>query len=279
MALRHTGRSRVYLEPPYPHVAATFESSAASIMGSSDRPEPPVRVTWCRPVCPGESATPMFRRSSSPDRVFRPEQGRARLVSPLAWVAARTVDSTPRRRRRAPHDFEEYRMPSENTGGDGGVVDRLKGKAKQVAGSVLDDKDLEREGELHEEKADAAQEAKRRKAEAVQERDEADLVARERDLKIEEERLAAEETADARKAGAERDRGEEEQRIERDHAERKADAARHEQGRQAQITADEQRAARERAQARREASDVEDEAEQARSTAEMLDRATDKRGR
>ena len=47
-------------------------------------------------------------------------------------------------------------MPSENARG-GGLSDRLKGKAKQVAGSVLDDKQLEREGELHEEKADAAQ--------------------------------------------------------------------------------------------------------------------------
>src|ERR671910_684027 len=103
-------------------------------------------------------------------------------------------------------------MASDNASG-GGLVDRLKGKAKEVAGSLLNDKQLEREGELHEEKADAAQAAKRREAEAAHERREADLVAQERDLKVEEQRLAAEETAEAREAAIERERAEEKQRI------------------------------------------------------------------
>lgn len=170
-------------------------------------------------------------------------------------------------------------MASDNAGGGGGLFDRLKGKAKQVAGSVLNDKKLEREGALHEEKADAAQEARRRQTEAAKERDEADLVARERDLKVEEQRLAAEETAEAREAAVERERAEKKQRIERDTAERKVDAARDERARQAQITADEQEAARERAHAHREASETGNEADQARATAEVLDRAADKRGR
>src|SRR5215217_1338791 len=100
-------------------------------------------------------------------------------------------------------------MSSENAGGGGGFVDRLKGKAKDVAGSLLNDRQLEREGELHEEKADAAQEAKRREREAAEERREADLVARERDLETEEQRLDAEETAEAREAAIERERAEE----------------------------------------------------------------------
>jgi uncharacterized protein YjbJ (UPF0337 family) len=169
-------------------------------------------------------------------------------------------------------------MPSENARG-GGLVDRLKGKAKEVAGSVLGDEQLQREGELHEEKADSAQEAKRRAADAAHERDEADLVARERDVQIEEQRLAAEEAADAREAAVERERADEEQRIEREHVQRKADIARDERAAETQLIADEQEAARVRARARREASEVENEAEQARSTAEMLDRATDERGR
>jgi uncharacterized protein YjbJ (UPF0337 family) len=223
-------------------------------------------LAWARPVL------------NHPIGCFVPRTPRARLATSLGGVAARTIDSTPHHRRRARNDYEEYRMPSENAGA-GGVFDRLKGKAKQVAGSVLENEQLEREGELHEEKADAAQEAKRREAEASQEREEADLVARERDLKIEEQRIAADETAEAREDAVERERAEKQQRIEREHVERKADAARDEQARQAQITADEQQAARERAQTRREASQAENEAEQARSTAETLDRAADKRGR
>jgi uncharacterized protein YjbJ (UPF0337 family) len=209
---------------------------------------------------------------------FVPRTRRARLATSLGGVARENnrLDAAPPAS--CPERYEEYRMPSENAGA-GGVFDRLKGKAKQVAGSVLENEQLEREGELHEEKADAAQEAKRREAEASQEREEADLVARERDLKIEEQRIAADETAEAREDAVERERAEKQQRIEREHVERKADAARDERARQAQITADEQQAARERAQTRREASQAENEAEQARSTAETLDRAADKRGR
>jgi len=58
----------------------------------------------------------------------------------------------------------------------GGIMDRLKGKTKQVAGAVLGDQDLQEEGQLHEKKADTAKEAARLQAEAEQREAEARCV-------------------------------------------------------------------------------------------------------
>ena len=50
-------------------------------------------------------------------------------------------------------------MSEDITEGAGGFVERLKGQAKQVAGSVIGNDDLKHEGELHEHKADAVKDA------------------------------------------------------------------------------------------------------------------------
>ena len=55
-------------------------------------------------------------------------------------------------------------------GNAGGFKDKLLGKAKKVAGSVLDNPALQHEGRLHEEKVETAEEAAELEARAAQER-------------------------------------------------------------------------------------------------------------
>src|SRR4051794_19902855 len=100
----------------------------------------------------------------------------------------------------------------------GGFVERVKGKAKKVAGSVIGDDALREEGELHERKADATKDAARLDAQAEQERERAEITARERELAAKEQRLSAEEAAELREARLERERRETELRLEREHA-------------------------------------------------------------
>src|SRR3982751_3418780 len=52
----------------------------------------------------------------------------------------------------------------------GGLVDQVVGKAKQAAGAVLGNDDLRREGELHEDRADAAKQAAELATEVERER-------------------------------------------------------------------------------------------------------------
>lgn len=158
--------------------------------------------------------------------------------------------------------------------GAGGFVERLKGKAKQVAGNVLDDDLLKTEGHLQEAKVDAGEEAKARTAEAEAEAQRADLLAREKEISVERQRLATEEAAETREAKLERERLAEEQRIEREHAAKEAAVERQERAQEAAIASDEMKAAQERSIDLREASALEAEAERARATADALDRAT-----
>src|SRR6185437_10450154 len=88
----------------------------------------------------------------------------------------------------------------------GSVVDRLKGTAKQVAGTVTGDDDLTREGELHKEKARTAVEAAKAGATAEREQAKAQVVAREMEIEVERERLQAEATAEQRAQRAEIER-------------------------------------------------------------------------
>lgn len=50
--------------------------------------------------------------------------------------------------------------------GTKGTVEGLKGKAKEVAGDLLDDRDLELEGEAQQDKARAQRQVARKEAEA-----------------------------------------------------------------------------------------------------------------
>ncbi|MBJ8347819.1 CsbD family protein [Antrihabitans sp. YC2-6] len=77
-------------------------------------------------------------------------------------------------------------MANENSGpqeGIRGVVEGVKGKAKEAAGSVLGRDDLAREGQAQQDKAESQLEAAKREAQAEKARGEA---------KVDEERQRAE---------------------------------------------------------------------------------------
>jgi uncharacterized protein YjbJ (UPF0337 family) len=158
-------------------------------------------------------------------------------------------------------------------------VDRLKGKAKQVAGRVTGNEKLKHEGELHERKADAIDDAARLDDQSEQERARAEITARERELAAEEQRLAAEESAEMREMRLEQERRENDARIEREHAQREASVKREEQARKEAVDADEALAEVAHAERLHAAAQIEEEANTARATAEVLDRATDRPGK
>lgn len=165
-------------------------------------------------------------------------------------------------------------MANTTTEGAGGFVERLKGKAKQVAGNVLDDELLKTEGHLQEAKVDAGAEAAARSAEAEAEAHRAELLTREKEIAVERQRLATEEATETREARLERDRIAEEQRVEREHAAKEEAVERQERAQEAAISSDEIKAAQEHSLDLRQASDLEAEAARARATADALDRAT-----
>jgi len=155
------------------------------------------------------------------------------------------------------------------------LVERVKGKAKGLAGAALGDSNLEREGQLHEQKADALDDADRLEGQAEQAQTDADLAARTHEIEVERRRLADEE-AEARRTD------ELAQKREQDEARIEAQADRREQAVEAQADATEKAAAREQLEATRERSEeldaagsLTDEAERARAQADALDRAAD----
>jgi len=66
-------------------------------------------------------------------------------------------------------------MTASNTNRPKGVVEGIKGKAKEAVGSLKGDRDLEREGEAQQDKADAEREAARKETEAARARAEAQV--------------------------------------------------------------------------------------------------------
>src|SRR3954447_7314218 len=100
-----------------------------------------------------------------------------------------------------------------DSGTTGGFVDRVKGTAKTVAGTITGNEDLKREGELHQEKADATENAAHLEATAEREQAQAELTAREREIEIERRRVQAEVAAETREQQVERERVAEEARI------------------------------------------------------------------
>ena len=83
-------------------------------------------------------------------------------------------------------------MPETTPTPDGGVFDKLVGKAKEAVGNLLGNDDLAEEGSLQREKADAAEEAARRQAAAEQAEREAALAAEQEENRIEQRRVQAE---------------------------------------------------------------------------------------
>lgn len=163
----------------------------------------------------------------------------------------------------------------ETTSGGGSFVDRVKGKAKQWVGAATSDEHLRQEGELHEEKADVAEEVRRLEAEAAHQREEAEVISREHELAVEGQKLAVEQDVESRKEQIDQQHRMEEQRLAAEHARLDAAIEAGEEHQHEVVDADKAGAAREWAQQRREANIIEAEAERARAAAEALDRAAE----
>jgi uncharacterized protein YjbJ (UPF0337 family) len=148
---------------------------------------------------------------------------------------------------------------------------RVAGAAKQAAGALTDNQDLRAEGELQQEKADAAKQAKRADEFAEQKRAEAEATAREEELRVERERLAAEDATAAREQRAEQDRQAEQQQAARDTTVRKQATEQVAQVREQDLRRDEVDAVHERAAAEGRAQDEEVRAERARRDAAALE--------
>ncbi len=159
---------------------------------------------------------------------------------------------------------------------DGGFADRLKGKAKQVLGTVVRDDDLRVEGELQETKADAAAQARKDVEAAEREIATAEIAARENELRVERAQIAAEEVAAAERAELDRQRAADEARLE--HQVQAEQVATAHQAAASEAAADnkETRAVVERLAAEAEAQRIEHAAQQAKRNAAVLDQAQNK---
>jgi uncharacterized protein YjbJ (UPF0337 family) len=159
----------------------------------------------------------------------------------------------------------------------GGLTDRIKGTVKQVAGTVLGNEGLKREGVLHHEKVDAAKASVQAEAEATREHAEAKLNTREREIEIERQRIGAETAADSRVDEIERSRAVEERQIVTEAAQREAAVERTKTAEQSAAAQQERAAAHQRLQAGRRASELEAEAKRAEMAADVLDTAAEER--
>src|SRR5438270_5610996 len=84
------------------------------------------------------------------------------------------------------------RMPSYRRLHMSNMTERVVGAVKTAAGAVTGNDDLKREGALHAEKAEATVEAAKLETEAERETAQAELVAREKQIETERQRIAAE---------------------------------------------------------------------------------------
>jgi uncharacterized protein YjbJ (UPF0337 family) len=154
-----------------------------------------------------------------------------------------------------------------------GLLDRVQGKVKEVAGTLTGNRALRHEGELHQEKADALDEATQRDVEAERAAAEAEVVAREQELAVEARELAAEEAAEAREQRLEREHAEEQLKIDADTAARKQAVERAATDKEQAVARSEAAARHARTQELDDAAALETEAQRARETAEALARA------
>jgi colicin import membrane protein len=149
----------------------------------------------------------------------------------------------------------------------GGMVERLKGGVKRAAGAALGNDELRREGELHEQKAEALAEAQRAEVEAERRQHEAEDERRAAELTAEQRELLAEEAAEAHLDRIEHQEGETHDAIEERHDQRIAAVEASTRSAKADIASDATTAARERNRQEIEAAAIEAEAEAARSRA------------
>ena len=162
-------------------------------------------------------------------------------------------------------------MPEQNEQIAGGVLGKVAGKAKEIAGEVVKNDELAREGRLQQAHVDAEIETAEEMKEAEQERAEAELAEKRAQNEAELDRIKAE------KAEIEREKAIEQRRVE---AEREAAQQAEQRKRVADAQAEQQEraadsfetaAARERAVAGAEVNALEREARQAELVADAVD--------
>lgn len=161
------------------------------------------------------------------------------------------------------------------TGAAQRIVDRVVGKAKKIAGSISSDSALRHEGELHEQKADAALEAERLEAASERATAIAEVSEKERRLALEEQELRNDQIAEARETLHEQEIVREEARIESELERSTQRAEMRETSTEAALERTESVAATERAQDLRSASVAEDEARRAERRAEAYEDAAE----
>src|SRR3954447_20513917 len=91
----------------------------------------------------------------------------------MAPLRTGVVSITPTHR--PPSSIARRTMPGTSETPAGGLFGKLKGKAKETLGSLTNNRDLATEGQLEQDKADAAREAQRRDAEAAQTESQAEV--------------------------------------------------------------------------------------------------------
>lgn len=154
---------------------------------------------------------------------------------------------------------------------DTGVADKLKGKAKKVAGVLLDDERMKQEGELHEARSDAVREARDLAEQADDRLTEAELVQRQRDLEEEQQELQATQQARMESARARADEARSESVIDDAAMGQQNQVAQAAQAERMSIMAEEAEIVVERLRAERDASRAEAHADEALRTAERID--------
>jgi uncharacterized protein YjbJ (UPF0337 family) len=155
-----------------------------------------------------------------------------------------------------------------------GFGDRLVGKAKEVAGSVLGNEELREEGQLHQQRARADAAAAKAEAAAGQREAMADVVVEERELAAERLRLKAGAAQMLEESRIEQDRQAEQSGLD-DEARQLHTMSRHQELAEKQAAERmEATAMRERQVGEAEATRLESEASEARRLASRLDAAT-----
>jgi uncharacterized protein YjbJ (UPF0337 family) len=159
---------------------------------------------------------------------------------------------------------------------DRGLLDRVAGKAKEIAGGVLGNNDLRDEGRLQQAKVEAGAEARDAAEAAERQAAKADLTTRERELEVERHRIAAEEAEAVEREQLERQRALAHANVEREAQLREAAVERQAEAQQAAIDRKEAGALADRLDAEAAARQTEQQAEQAKRTAAALDNATNR---
>ncbi len=153
----------------------------------------------------------------------------------------------------------------------GGMLDKLKGKAKQVIGSVTSNDDLKTEGQLQEKTGDAVRQARQAEVQADQEQAEAEVDAALAENAIEAQRLESEQAAEARQADVERDAAQTQKQIEQQFARREEAADQQAAQEQAAANREQIAAGQSRAKAEGDAARIASLAEQAKVDAADLE--------